>query len=281
MTAGHDDERAAGTAPADAAGSGLGSAELAELARARQTLDNPGLVAKLADAVGQPIEGLVRMLPASARAMVGDTVQKALHAALAAALRTLPAAPRRASRNGLHQALVGATGAVGGFFGVSGLAMELPLSTTLMLRSIAEIARSEGEDLEDTAAQLECLSVFALGGRSESDDAAESAYFAVRAGLAKALAEAAEHLAARGLTARGAPIVVRLVAQVAGRFEAAVAEKIALQSLPVVGSATGAAINLAFIRHFQAMAQAHFAVRRLERRHGSDAVREAWQQLGS
>ena len=75
MTAGHDDERAAGTAPADAAGSGLGSAELAELARARQTLDNPGLVAKLADAVGQPIEGLVRMLPAPARAMVGDTVQ--------------------------------------------------------------------------------------------------------------------------------------------------------------------------------------------------------------
>jgi hypothetical protein len=208
--------------------------------------------------------------------MVGDVVHKALEGALGAALKTTSKRPGKRSSDRLHQAMVGTTGAVGGFFGLPGLAVELPLSTTLMLRSIAEIARGEGEDLGSAETRLECLTVFALGGPSRRDNAADSAYFAVRAALAKAVAEAAEHLAARGLGASGAPIVARLVAQVAGRFEAAVAEKIAVQSLPVIGGASGAAINLAFIRHFQAMARGHFTVRRLERRYGKEAVRRAY-----
>ena len=52
--------------------------------------------------------------------------------------------------------------------------VELPLSTTIMLRSIARIAQSEGEDLEDPATALACLQVFALGGHSGSDNLHES-----------------------------------------------------------------------------------------------------------
>jgi hypothetical protein len=44
-------------------------------------------------------------------------------------------------RNGLYRELVAGTGAAGGAFGLSGLAFDLPVTTTLMLRSIAEIAR--------------------------------------------------------------------------------------------------------------------------------------------
>jgi hypothetical protein len=59
------------------------------------------------------------------------------------------------------------SGAIGGAFGLTALAVELPLSTAIMLRSIADIARSEGEDLTMVESRLACLEVFALGGRSD------------------------------------------------------------------------------------------------------------------
>jgi hypothetical protein len=45
------------------------------------------------------------------------------------------------------------------------LPIELPVSTIIMLRLIADIARSAGEDLSDPEAALSCVQVFALGGR--------------------------------------------------------------------------------------------------------------------
>jgi hypothetical protein len=41
----------------------------------------------------------------------------------------------------------------------------------------------------------------------------------------------------------------------------------------------GAAVNLAFIEHFQEMARGHFTVRRLERVYGADAVRGEYDHL--
>ncbi|WP_336152943.1 EcsC family protein, partial [Escherichia coli] len=60
------------------------------------------------------------------------------------------------------------------------LAIELPVSTTIMLRSIADIARSEGFDLDRIDTKLECLAVFSFGGPSEDDDAVNTAYYATR-----------------------------------------------------------------------------------------------------
>jgi hypothetical protein len=76
--------------------------------------------------------------------------------------------------------LATASGAAGGTLGLAALPVELPVSTVIMLRSIADIARSEGEDLSDPEAALSCIEVFALGGRAGSADASESGYFAVR-----------------------------------------------------------------------------------------------------
>ena len=64
----------------------------------------------------------------------------------------------------LHKALVTTSGAVGGSFGLAALPIELPISTIIMLRSIGDIARSEGEDLTTPETALSCLQVFALGG---------------------------------------------------------------------------------------------------------------------
>jgi hypothetical protein len=45
------------------------------------------------------------------------------------------------------------------------LAIELPISTIVRLRSIADIARREDEDFRTIEAQLACLEVLALGGK--------------------------------------------------------------------------------------------------------------------
>ena len=48
--------------------------------------------------------------------------------------------------------------------GLAALAVELPVSATIMLRSIADIARS-GRNLKLADVRLECVQVLALGGR--------------------------------------------------------------------------------------------------------------------
>jgi hypothetical protein len=117
-----------------------------------------------------------------------------------------------------------ATGAAGGAAGLAGLAIELPVSTTLMLRSIADLARAEGEDLSSVATRLECLTVFAYGSPSPADNAADSAYFAMRAALARAVVQAAQHLSERGfaeaVSERATPALVQLVGRIAQRFRA-------------------------------------------------------------
>jgi EcsC family protein len=147
-----------------------------------------------------------------------------------------------------------------------------------MLRSIGDVARSEGEDLISPETALSCLQVFALGGLGEAD-AAESGYFAVRGVLAKSVAEAARFLVDRGVFAEGAPILVRFIGQIASRFGVVVTQKLAAQAVPVIGALGGAAVNYAFIDHFQEIARAHFVVRRLERRYGKDIVRAAYERL--
>jgi hypothetical protein len=143
-----------------------------------------------------------------------------------------------------------ASGGAGGAFGLVTLPIELPVWTIIMLRSIADIARSEGEDLSDPESALSCVQVFALGGRSGSADTSESGYFAVLGMLAKSITEAARFIAERRVIEEGAPVLVRFIAQVASRFGVVVTQKVATRALPVVGALGGAAVNYAFIEHF-------------------------------
>jgi hypothetical protein len=148
-----------------------------------------------------------------------------------------------------------------------------------MLRSIADIARSKGEDPRSPGTAMACLEVFALGGPTASDDASESGYFAVRVALAKALSEAATYIAERGLVEEGAPVLVRLIATIAARFDVVVSEKAAAQLVPIAGAVGGATVNVLFMDHFQDMAEGHFTVRRLERTYGIDVVRAEYDKL--
>ena len=250
------------------------------LERARELLEHPSFAARLVSVVGSPIEGGLERLPPAVAGRVQDAARRALRAALDVAIRGIDRDPARGPANLFHRAATGLSGAAGGAMGWSALAFELPITTTIMLRSIADIARSQGEDLDEVEARLACVSVFALGGRAEGDDSAETGYFAVRAVLARQVAEAARVISARGLTEAEAPALVRLLGSIATRFGVVVSEKAAAQLVPVVGALGGATVNLLFTEHFQKIATGHFTVRRLEREYGADVVREAYDALG-
>jgi hypothetical protein len=259
----------------------LSGTELEEVARAKRTLENPCLAIRMADSVGKPIDGLVRRLPEGAQRAINEGTQKALQSALRVAVRSLDR-QRGGPTDWLHRGAVIASGAVGGVAGLPGLVLELPFSLTVMLRAIADHARAQGEDLSLVQPRLECLTVFAYGSRSSADDSADSAYFATRAGFAQAVSHAAEYVARYGAAAVGetsAPAVVQLLTRIAQRLGVSVTEKAAAQLVPIIGAAGGAAINALFMSHYQDTARAHFTVRRLERAHGAEVVRRAYEDV--
>jgi len=242
-----------------------------ELRAAFDALENPSLAVRLAAVAGMPVEALRARLPAAVQGGLDGAVRTALSAAVTAALRSGPAATPLPMRSAwFHRGLAAASGAIGGAFGLPGTLVELPVSTAILLRQVAAVGAEEGEDLKAPGAAEECLKVFALGGTSPADDAAESGYYAVRLALAEALKGAV-----------GRTIVPGFVASVASRFVGPVGMKLSAQAAPVLGAAAGAAVNLAFLEHFRAVARGHFTLRRLERAHGTQHVRAAWDALAA
>jgi len=256
----------------------ISTQDLEQLRYAKSLLERPSLAARLTDAIGTPIEKGFGLLPEKWAGRIEKAVKVSLEQALNVAVKSIRSSEGPA-RNRLHRYAAAATGAGGGAFGLAGLLLELPVSTAIMLRSIADIARTEGEDIQLVETQLSCLEVFALGGRSTGDDGADTGYFAVRSALAGAVSDAARYLAKQGAVRKGAPALVRLISSISSRFGVVVTEKAAAMAVPAIGAAGGALVNTVFIKHFQDMARGHFIVRRLERQYGSDRVRESYGKL--
>jgi hypothetical protein len=236
-------------------------------------LERQSLIARLSELTGEPITRILRRLPGIVNRQINHAVNLALRKALDVALYKTSSILPEAS-TGLFKVMSGVTGGVSGFFGMATLPVELPVTTTLMLRSIAGIARRQGENLSDPASRLACLEVFALGpgGNGKAGPTGEATYLATRTFLAKSVSEAAQVMAERGVAQTSAPVIVELLTAVGSRFGLVVSEKVAAGTIPVVGAIGGAAVNLAFMEHFQQLAKAHFAIRRLERRYGSPEV---------
>lgn len=257
---------------------GLRPDEIEDLEQAVRALEQESLPSRLATALGQPVARLITVLPRSMGAGVMAATNIALDRAMQMALRTLDGEQRDASPL-VHKLMVATSGAVGGGLGLAALPMELPITTVIMLRSIADIARAEGEDLATAAAALSCVEVFALGAGATADDTADTGYFSIRSSLAVAVTDAARYLASGGAGAgMGAP-VAKFLAKVAAKFGFAVTHKTAAQLVPVLGAVGGAAINVAFMDHFQSLARGHFAMRRLERDHGAAWIRAAYDEM--
>jgi hypothetical protein len=267
------------TIPVPAAGTAkLSPEDFAILRDAVERLEHTSLAHRLSAALGTQIGRFARFVPAPISGTVDKAAETAIRAALRVAMSSLGSAERR-QRRGAHTAAATFSGAAGGAFGLIALPVELPFSTIVMLRSIAAIAQAEGEDVTLAETRLACLQVFAFGTEGETQPFMESSYFAMRGVLAKSVSEAARFVVERGLAEESAPVILKLVSQIAMRFGVVVSQKLAAQAVPLIGAAGGAAVNYAFIDHFQSIARGHFAVRRLERIYGPDVIKIEYEKL--
>lgn len=261
----------------------LTPADLELLTQSKELLEGPSFLIKLTHLIGKPLESLSKALPQVAQDKMAIVVSKSLEKALNVAIKTikqddsseLPSIST-SKRNTLA---AGVTGALGGFLGYPGLSIELPVTTILILRSILQIAQEQGEDIYEVETKLQCLSIFALGGKTSSDDGAETGYYAIRVALSQTLGESVKHLAEHGISQSSSPILMRFLVKIAARFGIQVSEKAVAQMIPVVGAVGGATINTLFIQHFQKMASGHFAIRRLERTYGKEQIQALYEKL--
>lgn len=217
------------------------AAEIAALA-ARYLGAQRGAI-RIVTLAGNGIEDMARKVPAATRARLDSAAILALETAYRAAAGSHV---RRVGGERAHRAAAAALGALGGLGGVPTALAELPVTTTAMLRSVQEIARAHGEDLRADSTRLACLQVLGTGGPLAEDDGADLAFLGAR------------------LTLTGAALQ-GLIASIAPRFAATLAQRLATRAVPALGAAAGAAVNLAFARYYQEMAYVHFGLRRLAR----------------
>jgi hypothetical protein len=218
-----------------------------------------GVIVRLADLVGGAVGlagryGIRRMgVSRGVQGKLAGIAEAALTRAYDVAVLGLEQEPQR--RAELTRSAVIASGAASGFAGMAGFLPDATFVTLAIMREIARIAVSQGENLAEEDTRRACLEVFAF--RSEADeDESELGYFSAR------------------LMFQGRPFTL-LLSEVAARYGLVLGEKFAAQIVPVVGAVAGAALNAAFLAHYRNLAMAHFTIRRLERRHGRDAVRAA------
>jgi len=272
----------------------MSAKDVAILTATVQQLERPGLAAKLAGLVGMPVEKLLGWLPDPIQGQINRVTEEALTTSLKVAVKTMDDESIKAPWNLSHKVAVTLSGVTGGLFGAPALFAELPVTTVIIMRSIADIARSKGEDLSDPAVRLACLEVFALGsgGKQAPNDTAElmregsrkeedyvrATYFVARAAMAQQVTAAAEVLT-KGTASESSSALTKLIAKIASRFGLAVSEKAAAQAVPIVGAIGGGLINALFMDHFQNTAEAHFTVRRMEREYGAATVRKEYERL--
>ena len=111
-----------------------------DLETAVELLESPSFVAKLSDLIGEPIEKVVSGLPVKASKRVEDVVHSALVSLMNLAGRTLGDDRPKPASTITHKLAATVSGAIGGAFGLAALSVELPITTSIILRSIADIA---------------------------------------------------------------------------------------------------------------------------------------------
>lgn len=257
----------------------LSKTDMETLAYAKKLLEYPGIAATFMNVFGIPIEQGFQALPGKWLDYINNISEKALYSALDFAVLTLGKNAKEKSSDMIHKIAVAGSGCVGGLFGLPALAIELPISTTIILRSVADIAGTQGENVSSIETKLACLEVFAFCGRIE-DNKAGTSYYAAKAAISNAVSEASAYIAEHGIAETGAPLIVRMIGTIGSRFGIAVSEKAAVSAVPITGSAGSAIINTVFMNHFQNMARGHFIIRRLERQYGKKRIEGEYRRKG-
>ena len=253
----------------------LSRAEYRQLRLAVEELERQHFVGRLAQATGTPVDLAMKYLPHSINRRVRELIRTAMLKCLDIAANSLQEDDGYGpTPDWVGKMLTGISGGIGGLFGMPALPFELPLTTAFMLHAIARIARDEGEDLRQLDARLACLEVFALGGGRGQRNELHLKYYAVRSVLTRLTQDIGRYMLERGAINASSPLIARFVGEIVSRFGLAVSDRFASAVVPVIGALGGAAVNVIFTDHFQRVARAHFAVRRLERDYGETVIRQ-------
>lgn len=205
-------------------------------------LDAGGLGMELMAIVGDSAESLIARLPAFVRSRLDRITRAALNRAFGAAAGSRRVLGDRGEWfNRMASTVSGAAGGVGG---LPGAMIELPVTVTLLLRAMLDIAAEHGLDPDSDEVRMECLRIFAAAGPMSDDDSTDLGLLAAR-------------LSVTGQTVQG------LISRVAPRLSVSLGQKLAAQAAPVFGALVGASINYTFARYYQELARVHFGVIRL------------------
>ena len=202
----------------------LSKTDVAALEGAVAALEKNSFARRLAHLAGRQVGFAGRMVPPKLQQAGAVAARRALFGAMRVAVASLKGKPLADTR-ARHRQMAFISGAIGGALGLASLPIELPLSTTIMLRAIADIARAEGEDLADPQAAMACLEVFALGGHGEDEKIMEGGYLALRGLFAKSVSEAAAYVAQTGVASESAPALVRFLSMISARFGLVVSQR--------------------------------------------------------
>lgn len=215
----------------------------AELDRlARRYKGAGGLGIQLLNTLGTQADGLLSRLPAPVRNQLNEASRAALTQALAAASRSRGVVPDQAEW--LNATVSAAMGAAGGFGGLPTALAELPVTTTLLLRVIEGVAVEHGFDPDTDSVRFDCVQVFAAAGPLDHDDGSDIAFLSTRLAMSGGAMQ-------------------KLIAVVAPRLAVVLGQKLAAQTVPVLGAVAGAATNYAYTSYYTDMAHVHFGLRRL------------------
>lgn len=267
--------------------------DLAAIKSAKSSMEDIGMLMQGLNKLGERIDSGVKMIPQKQQLWLQKNVNNILMTMVKSNLATMEKGNSfKKPSPKVYKTLVTASGIISGALGAATgigtalFASELALSTNFIMRSIMDIARSEGEDLYDIETQLSCLQVFSLGGNSKDDDGLETSYYTSKIALDNALKGATSYISKNGINGlnklllNSANPLMKLISTITSRFTIQVSEKFVAQAVPLIGAAGGGSINYLFINHFQKMAKAHFTIRRLERKYGQELVKTNYLEVG-
>ncbi len=252
--------------------------DMADLKRAKTLLEKESIAVKMANVFGDAAEKLARLLPSHHQQSAAMYNVMAIEKSWEFTMTTMSAPDVPPEPEDRHRLYVIISGAVGGV-GVMTLFAELPVTTILMLRSVADIAKDEGEDFHRFETKIASLEVFAFGSDAFDPETGETGYYAIRSSLDKPLEESSKYIAKKGISGIGAPFAFQLLAKIAAKYQTMVAARVAATAVPIVGAVVGAMVNVVFLDLFQDKARGHFIVRRLEREYGTEPVRETYNLI--
>ena len=213
-----------------------------------------GVLMKVVSYAGSRVEGSMQKLPNAARNQIEAGARRALEHSYHAAARSREAGPlARISGDRAHKLAATLSGALGGLGGLPTALAELPVATTVIFRAVQDVAEHYGEDPSTAETRAECLRVFGSGGPGEADDGIDTAFLGARLSLT-------------------GPALSRLLNTVAPRFASVLGQKLATQTIPVIGAAAGAGTNYAFVDYYVEMAHVHFGLRQIARDNDMDLI---------